>query len=207
MKTTIFNFTDFLDASEIKFLLANITKVELDKDTILFYQEDVCRDILLLEEGNVSLYIYGDEHDEPITLYSINAGEQCIINTASAISSTPVIANAVTTTPIIGYMLPAKIAKKLMGLNDKYQDFIFSLFSLKFNSLTTLIEDIKFKKLDARILAYLTAKNETTIITTHEKISDSLNTSRVVVSRILKDLEKQNFIKLHRGRIEMLKGK
>jgi CRP/FNR family transcriptional regulator len=150
------------------------------------------------------LYIYGDTTDKPITLYTIGLGEQCIINTASAISSTPVIANAITNNNLRGYLVSAKIIKKLMGKNDKYQDFIFSLFSLKFNSLTTLIEDIKFKKLDARILALLTAKNETIVNTTHEQLALQLNTSRVVVSRILKDLENQKKIKLHRGKIEVL---
>jgi CRP/FNR family transcriptional regulator len=176
----------------------------LGKDTILFYQDDVCKDILLLEEGEVSLYIYGDENDEMITLYTICDGEQCIINTASAISGTPVIANAMTSTPVKGYLMPASIAKKLMSLNEEYQNFIFSLFSLKFHSLTTLIEDIKFKKLDARILALLTAKNETMIIITHEQIANHLNTSRVVVSRVLKDLENKQKIRLHRGKIEVL---
>lgn len=204
MEINIFNFTNLLDDSEIKFLEANIVPIELEKGTILFYQEDVCNDILLLESGEVSLYIYGDDNDEMISLYSIGKGEQCIINTASAISATPVIANARTLTHIKGYLMPAKIAKKLMGLNEKYQDFIFSLFSLKFNSLTTLIEDIKFKKLDARILAFLTAKNEKIIDITHEKIAQSLNTSRVVVSRVLKDLENKQKIRLHRGKIEVL---
>jgi CRP/FNR family transcriptional regulator len=204
MSIEIFNFTTFLDESEIKFLKANIVPVSLGAETILFYQDDVCKDILLLEEGEVSLYIYGDENDEMISLYTIGAGEQCIINTASAISSTPVIANAVTKSPIKGYMMPATITKKLMGLNDEYQNFIFSLFSLKFNSLTTLIEDIKFKKLDARILALPVGKNETMITITHEQIATNLNTSRVVVSRVLKDLENKNKIKLHRGKIEVL---
>lgn len=204
MNTDIFNFTTYLDESEMKFLKANVVPIELEKDTILFYQDDVCIDILLLEKGEVSLYIYGDESDEMITLYTICDGEQCIINTASAISSTPVIANAMTSTPIKGYLMPANITKKLMGLNEEYQNFIFSLFSLKFNSLTTLIEDIKFKKLDARILALLTAKNETIITITHEQIANHLNTSRVVVSRVLKDLENKQKIRLHRGKIEII---
>jgi CRP/FNR family transcriptional regulator len=204
MNTKIFNFINLLDDSELKFLKSNIIRIELEKDTILFYQDDICKDILLLESGYVSLYIYGESKDEPITLYSIGAGEQCIINTASAISNTPVIANAITTSKIKGYMMPSKIVKKLMGLNAKYQDFIFSLFSLKFNSLTTLIEDIKFKKLDARILALLTAKNEVLVEITHEQLAQKLNTSRVVVSRILKDLENQHKIELHRGKIKVL---
>lgn len=201
MNTDIFNFTTFLDESEMKFLKANVVPIELEKDTILFYHDDVCKDILLLEKGEVSLYIYGDEM---ITLYTICDREQCIINTASVISSTPVIANAMTSTPIKGYLMPANIIKKLMGLNEEYQNFIFSLFYLKFNSLTTLIEDIKFKKLDARILALLTAKNETIITITHEQIANHLNTSRVVVSRVLKDLGNKQKIRLHRGKIEII---
>ena len=200
----IFKFTKFLSKEELSFLEQNIQKIELEKDYILFYQEDICNDILLLEQGEVSLYIYGDENEQEINLYSISAGEQCIINTASAISQTPVIANAITNTKVIGYLLPFSIAKKLMRMNEEYQDYIFSLFSLKFNSLTTLIEDIKFKKLDARILAILTANNETIIDITHDSIANKLNTSRVVVSRILKDLENKNKIKLHRGKIEIL---
>lgn len=204
MNLEIFNFANFLDENELSFLRANIKSIELKKNTILFYQEDICKDILLLETGEVSLYIYGDESDEQITLYSISCGEQCIINTASAISQTPVIANAVTTTDIKGYLISYDVAKKLMRMNEAYQDFIFSLFSLKFNSLTTLIEDIKFKKLDARVLAILTASNSTIVTTTHEQLAQKLNTSRVVISRVLKDLELKKYIKLHRGKIEVL---
>lgn len=204
MNIEIFNFTKFLDKNELSFLHSNLKPIELKKDSILFYQEDVCKDILLLESGEVSLYIYGDESDEQITLYSICSGEQCIINTASAISQTPVIANAVTATDIKGYLMSYDVAKKLMRMNEEYQDFIFSLFSLKFNSLTTLIEDIKFKKLDARVLAILTASNSNIVTTTHEQLAVKLNTSRVVISRVLKDLERKKQIKLHRGKIEVL---
>ncbi len=204
MNTDIFNFTKYLNQKELQFLKDNIVTIDLKADSILFYQEDTCADILLLESGEVSLYIYGDENDEKIELYTINAGEQCIINTASAISQTPVIANAQTSSNIKGYLLPFKMAKQLMRMNDDYQDFIFSLFSLKFNSLTTLIEDIKFKKLDARILALLLSSNKKIVTTTHEQIANKLSTSRVVISRVLKELEKKGKIKLHRGEIEIM---
>ena len=204
MNANIFNFTSFLNEEEFNYLTTNIKKVELKKDTILFYQDDVCTDILLLEDGEVSLYIYGDESNEQINLYTINNGEQCIINTASTISQTNVIANAVTLTDCSAYLMPYKVVKKLMRMNEKYQDFIFSLFSIKFNSLTTLIEDIKHKKLDARILAILTSHNNKYITITHEQLANKLSTSRVVISRVLKDLENKQKIKLHRGMIEVL---
>jgi len=204
MNTDIFNFTKFLTKDELEFLKTNIQKVELKKDTILFYQDDICGDILLLEDGEVSLYVYGDESNEQINLYTISNGEQCIINTASTISQTNVIANAVTLTDIKAYLMPHTVVKKLMRMNEDYQDFIFSLFSIKFSSLTTLIEDIKYKKLDARVLAILTSNNEKYITITHEQLANKLSTSRVVISRVLKDLENKEKIKLHRGKIEVL---
>jgi len=78
------------------------------------------------------------------------------------------------------------------------------LFSLKFNALTTLIEDIKFKRLDVRVLDFLKKQNEQVILITHEEIANELNTSRVVISRILKSLENKKYIKLHRKKIEIL---
>ena len=81
---------------------------------------------------------------------------------------------------------------------------IFSLFAIKFSALTTLIEDIKFKKLDVRILESLKMKNEKFISITHEELANDLGTSRVVISRDLKDLENKNLIKLHRKKIELL---
>jgi len=204
IQSKIFNFIEFLSKDELEFLRNNIKQINLKKDTILFYQEDVCNDILLLEEGEVSLYIHASQNDEAISLYTISAGEQCIINTTSAITQTPVIANATTVTDIVAYLMPYSIAKELMRKNENYQDFIFSLFSVKFNSLTNLIEDIKYKKLDARVLALLIAKNNIIIEITHDEIANKLSTSRVVISRVLKELETRNKIKLHRGKIELM---
>lgn len=204
MDISKFSFVDFFDDKQKEFLSSNLRPISMNKNTVLFYQDDICNDILLLSDGNVSLSIYSDDKIEPIELYTIGAGEQCIINTASAISQTKVIATATASTDIKGYLISYDITKQLMKQNEKYQDFIFSLFSIKFNSLTTLIEDIKYKKLDARILAYLLSKNSTTITTTHEQIAEKLSTSRVVVSRVLKELENKKKLKIHRGKIELL---
>lgn len=73
--------------------------------------------------------------------------------------------------------------KKYLIDNSKYIELPndFTLFSLKFNTLTTLIEDIKFKRLDTRILEYLKNKEQPIVEITHEKIANELDTSRVVI--------------------------
>ena len=198
-----FNFFEKLNDDEKKYLLDNSKYIELSKNYTLFYQGDICNEILLLKEGTVQLLMYG-EIDEMIPLYEINKGEQCIINTSSTLSNTSAIATASTKTAIKGWMVPAKIVQELMTKSPSYQQYVFSLFSLKFGALTTLIEHIKFKKLDARVLTLLKQKNEQIILITHEEIANELGTSRVVISRILKDLENKNLIKLHRKKIEII---
>ena len=198
-----YDFFKNLDEKEKKHLLDNSKYVEIPKDFTLFYQGDVCNDILLLKSGVVQLLVYG-QINEMIPLYEIKEGEQCIINTSSTISQTPAIATAQTKSDICGWLVPAHIIKELIVKCPSYQQYIFSLFALKFSTLTTLIEDIKFKRLDSRILDFLKQKNETLIEITHEEIASNLGTSRVVVSRVLKDLEHKDLIKLHRGKIEIL---
>ena len=198
-----FSFFEKLDVNEKKYLLDNSKYIELPKDFTLFYQGDICNEILLLKEGTVQLLMHG-AINEMIPLYEISKGEQCIINTSSGISNTSAIATANTKTAIKGWLVPTKIVQELMIKSPTYQQYIFSLFSLKFGALTTLIEDIKFKRLDSRILNFLKQKNEKFISITHEEIANDLGTSRVVISRILKDLENKKQIKLHRKKIEIL---
>ena len=198
-----FDFFERLSQEEQEYLLKNSKYIELPKDFTLFYQGDICNEILILKEGTVALMMYGSIN-ELIPLYEIQKGEQCIINTSSTLSNTTTIATAQTKTAIKGWLIPASIVKELMIKSPTYQEYIFSLFSIKFSALTTLIEDIKFKKLDTRILEFLKMKNEKIISITHEELANDLGTSRVVISRVLKDLENKNLIKLHRKKIELL---
>jgi len=65
----------------------------MPKNTLLFYQGDICENILWLTSGEVRLYTQSDSIEE-ITLYNLKAGEQCIVNTASLLSQTDAVASA-----------------------------------------------------------------------------------------------------------------
>ena len=72
------------------------------------------------------------------------------------------------------------------------------------SALAKLVNDIKFKKLDERILDWLISQEKNLVQTIHEHIANELGSSRVVVSRVLKELEKNDKILLTRGVIELL---
>jgi len=119
-------------------------------------------------------------------------------------SNTAAIASAETLTDIEGYVISAQSVKVLTRLSDVYQSYLFSLYQLRFEELTGLINDIKFKRLDTRIIEWLNKQPSAMIETTHEQLATELGSSRVVISRLLKELEQKGIISLHRGKIERL---
>lgn len=196
-------FYQNLDEQALSFLEKNLKPIQIKKDTILFFQGDICENILFLTSGKVRLYIQSDGGDE-ITLYQLNSGEQCIVNTASTISQTEAIGSAVTLSDIEGYLLDVTSVKELAHTSDAYQSFLFSIYTLRMGSLAKLINDIKFKHLDERILEWLKAQNTQKIETTHEEIANELGSTRVAISRVLKELEKNSKLLLSRGVIELI---
>lgn len=199
----LFPFESSLEEEALTFLEEHAKSISIPKHNILFYQGDICDSVLLLTKGEVRLYIQ-DEGVESIDLYTLKEGEQCIVNTASSISNTDAIATAETITDIEGYLLDKESIKKLSALSPVYQSYIFSLYTIRMADLAALINDIKFKKLDLRLLEWLQKHEETNIKITHEEIANSLGSSRVVISRTLKALEKKGEVILHRGSIEIL---
>ena len=203
MKLSSYPFINTLEKEALTFLEQHIKPISIHKDTLLFYQGDICDNILWLTSGEVRLYTQSDTIED-ITLYNLKPGEQCIVNTASLFSNTPAIASAETLTDIEGYVISAKSAKKLTRLSDVYQSYLFSLYQLRFEELTGLINDIKFKRLDTRIVEWLKKQASSMIEITHEQLATELGSSRVVISRLLKELEQKGIVVLHRGKIERL---
>lgn len=198
-----YEFYNNLEPKAKELLHTHLKPVKVPQGNILFFQGDVCDNILFLTKGSVRLYIQSDDADE-ITLYQLNPGEQCIVNTASTISQSEAIGSAVTTSDIEGYLLDVSSVKRLAHMSDVYQSFLFSLYTLRMNDLAQLVNDIKFKKLDERVLQWLEKQHTNPITTTHETIANELGSNRVVISRVLKNLEKQGKITQSRGEITLL---
>lgn len=90
----------------------------------------------------------------------------------------------------------------------EWLDYIFRLYHKRFEELLDIINAIAFKKVDERLQNLLHKKSElsnsNTIIITHEQLANELGTARVVVSRLLKQLEEEGKLKLGRNKIQLL---
>ena len=200
----IYPFFSTLTQEEQDTFASYLRLVELPKDTIIHYQNDICKDVLLPIEGEIRLYTQADDFSEEVTLYSLKAGEQCLVNTASVLSHSKSIGTAVTVTDIKAYALNEKELELFMSDSPLYQQYVMSLYSKKMVELTMTIQRIKFQNLDERIMDFLFENEKKTVSITHQKLADTLNTSRSVVSRVLKKLEERGEVVLHRGYIEII---
>ena len=191
-------------SNEAQTLLLNHAKaVKMPKGMELFAQGDQCKDILFLVEGSVRVYRLHESGQE-ITLYFLENGEQCNVNLNSAFTNTPAIGTAVCESEVEGFLLPADVVKTIYAAEAPYQQFVFSLFARRLEGMAGLIEDVRFKKLDHRLLDWLQEQESSNIVITHEKLASHLGTSREVISRLLKEFEHNGIVNLFRGRIEVL---
>ncbi|MBS6152317.1 MAG: Crp/Fnr family transcriptional regulator [Campylobacter gracilis] len=179
-----FDFFGVLSRDEVEALKAKSKLVRLQKGAVLFYEGEICNEILYLLQGKIRLCVSGEGTSE-IPLYDFCGGEQCVVNIASAISQTPAVATAEAITDISGWLIPASVIQELIVRNKEYQKMIFSLFTLRYGALTTLIEDIKFKRLDSRILDLLRSFGTDEITIKNAEIAERLGTSRNVINRVL----------------------
>lgn len=195
-----FSFFTTLDEEAQSELLDNAKKITMSAGMTLFSQGDTCKDILFLTKGSVRVFRQHESGAE-ITLYFLEPGEQCNVNITSSFSQMPAIATAVSETEIKGYMVPSTIAKKFFMHELGYQQFIFGLYDLRLTALAEMIEDVRFKKLDHRLLDWLHDQKDNPVKTTHEQIASHLGSSREVISRLLKEFEHKGLVQLSRGSI------
>ena len=198
-----FPFFEELSNEAQTLLVSHAKAVKMPKGMELFAQGDQCKDILFLVDGSVRVYRLHESGQE-ITLYFLENGEQCNVNLNSAFTNTPAIGTAVCESEVEGYLLPADVVKTIYAAEAAYQQFVFTLFARRLEGMAGLIEDVRFKKLDHRLLDWLHEQESFEINITHEKLASHLGTSREVISRLLKEFEHNGIVQLHRGRIDVL---
>jgi len=149
-----------------------------------------------------------DKDGFELMLYFLEKGETCAMTlsccTGSAISEIKAVAE--TDSELL--MIPIEKMEEWLGKYKSWRNFIFNSYHERLMEVLETIDNIAFKRMDERLLDYLRNKSkhyvDSEIKITHQDIAYDLHTSRVVISRLLKQLEKINKIKLSRNSIKLL---
>ena len=164
------------------------------------------RSTLLVVDGLVKLYREGEDGGE-FFVYYIEPGNACALSMvcASQQKTSEVMARAIQ--PSTAILVPIDKMDQLMLEFKSWYYFVLETYRSRFEEILTVVDAIAFKAMDERLEFYLINQArtlETTIIkTTHQEIANDLNTSREVISRLLKKMEQNGMISLHRNQIDM----
>ena len=149
-----------------------------------------------------------EEDGREILLYYIKAGESCIMSFLGGLHNETSKVKAEIEEDAEILFLPMDKVSLFIKEYPEWLDYIFRLYHKRFEELLDIVNAIAFKKVDERLLKLLRTKaelNQTKIIlTTHEQLANELGTARVVVSRLLKQLEENGVVILGRNKIELL---
>ncbi len=170
---------------------------------------DWIRSIPIVKKGSIKVSRH-DEEGREILLYYIRPGESCVMSFLAGSCQGRSSVEAITEEDTEAFFVPLSRAGEWIREFPEWSEFIFRLYQHRFEELLGVINAIAFQKTDERLLAYLEKKKElrgsSEINITHEQIAQELGTSRVVVSRLLKQLEQSGKVKLGRNRLSLLKA-
>jgi CRP/FNR family transcriptional regulator len=200
----IFNQFSKWPESQIDEVISSSSLIHLDKGTNIYSEGDPCSGIGFFLSAEARVFKISETGRE-VTLYEIFPGQTCILNASSILSSRSYPANAVVTGSGNILFMPDKYFRGFISTSEGMRTFVFSLFNERFTEIMELIDEIIFQKLDVRLENYLIEKSENNELrTTHQAIANDLGTSREVISRLLKDMEKKEKISLSRHYIQLL---
>ncbi len=209
-----------MDINNIKLLFPNLeeglyndilkhgTIHEVKSGETLLRVGQTIRSIMLIINGIIKLY-REDAEGKDFFIYHIDAGQACSLSMVCAAKheTSEVLAKALTDVTVLA--IPLECMDLWMSKYKSWYQFVITSYRSRFEELLKTIDAIAFNKMDERLEVYL--KNQINKLgpnlkMTHQDIANDLNSSREVISRLLKKMEEKKWIIIHRNFIEWVKN-
>jgi CRP/FNR family transcriptional regulator len=200
-------FNQILDEDLLNEIFESGIIKQYKKDDIIIDINQPLNYIPLLLSGNIKILREDGKGDE-LLLYFLEAGDTCAMSLTCCLKTSKSNIRAVAESDSILVLIPTNKIQDWFKNNDSWRNFILESYQIRFNEMLETIDTLAFLKMDERVFKYLIDKVKlnasTDLEIKHSNIADDLHTSRVVISRILKQLENEKKIKLSRNKIEVL---
>jgi CRP/FNR family transcriptional regulator len=151
--------------------------------------------------------VFQEKDDREILLYYVRPGETCMMSLSSAYFDYNSAANGMAVAPTEVLILPAHLIATWQLKFQSWNKFIIHTFKKRYDELLHAFGSVAFKPISVRVKEYLDNyvrnHNSRKIPLSHQTLANELGTTRVVISRILKQLESDKVIKLSRGVIHV----
>lgn len=181
--------------------------VSFEAGTTLMRTGQQIRSTLIIAEGLVKIFREDDEGNE-FFVYHLDRGKACSLSFVCAVKqeTSEIMARAVT--DVVALQIPLHHMDEWMLKHRSWNQFVLQSYRERFEELLITIDHIAFRNMDERLSFYLKRHRDKMgtgmLAITHAEIASELNSSREVISRLLKKMSEQGRIKMHRQFIEIL---
>ena len=176
--------------------------MQLEHGKVLLEPGQFVKAVPLVIDGSIKI-MRMDEDGKELFLYYLDQGETCALSLTCCSASRPSEIKAVVEEQATIVFIPVQIHEQWSDEFKQWKDFVSSTYQQRFQEMLVALDAVAFKRMDERLMRYIVTKmkqhkaNE--LHTTHQEIANELGTSREVVSRLLKTLEKKKWIELGRN--------
>lgn len=186
---------------------ANDAVQSFEAGTVIMRTGQYIKNTILVTKGKIKVY-REDEDGGEFFMYYLQPGQACAISMVCATKNekSKVMAKVVEDVELI--LVPLSLMDKWMMKHRSWYEFVIHTYRSRFEEVLEVIDSIAFRAMDERLEFYL--KRHATscgcgdLKLSHQEIASDLNTSREVISRLLKKMEQRNLVKLHRNHIELI---
>jgi len=174
---------------------------------VILSEDAYIRSIPIVAKGSMRIMRTEDDGRE-ILLYYLTPGDSCIMSFLGGLHHETSKLRAEVEEEAEIYFLPIEKVNLFIKEYPQWLDYIFRLYHKRFEELLEVVNAVAFKKVDERLLLLLKKKADLTgskeLSVSHEQLANELATARVVVSRLLKQLEESGALKLGRNKITLV---
>jgi len=206
-KNILEKFDYLFDKELIDILAKKASLHRFNKGDIIIDLGQNIKFVPLIIEGNIKV-LSEDNHGHELLLYLLESGDTCAMSLTCCMSKNISKVRAIAEQDVVLASIPKEDMEELFNTNKNWRNYILQSYQFRFNEMLEAIDTLAFMQMDERLFKYLTDQVKLTADTnlqiTHQEIAEDLHTSRVVVSRLLKKLEKENKIELGRNKIRVI---
>lgn len=188
-------------------MLSLCQTVLLGKNEVIAREGKLMKMVPLLLEGSIRVYRQDPEIDREILLYYIEPGETCMMSIVASFTNMTSQVNAITEKKSKMLLIPVLKVKDWQLRYPAWNTFIINTFLNRYTELLTAFNEMCFQNVDKRLERYLKQYSKRqgmdVVPLTHQELANELGTTRVVISRLLKSMEKEGILELKRGLIEL----
>ncbi|MDX8410491.1 MAG: Crp/Fnr family transcriptional regulator [Mariprofundaceae bacterium] len=178
-------------------------RMQVKKDSVLFRDGDACNGYVLVVSGSVRVQKI-DSQGHEIVLYRVEDGQNCMLTTTCLMGSQHYPAEGIAETDVDLVLLPIDVFDSALSESPAFRRFVMASIGHRISDLMMLLEDVAFGRKDVRLASFLLKNsnaNGDVLEFTHRQVAVELGTAREVVSRLIKDFERKQLVRLGRNQI------